>query len=69
MVLKPFSIPDYMNAIGLLNRREIEARLLAPLLEALSAEYGREEILELTRKVIGEIAPSRVSTWQKCGEE
>jgi len=56
MVLKPFSIPDYMNAIGLLNRREIEARLLAPFLEALSAEYGREEILELTRKVIREIA-------------
>ena len=48
--------PDYMNAVGLLNRREIEARLLAPLLDALSAEFGRERVLEIMRKVIQEIA-------------
>lgn len=47
---------DYMNAVGLLNRREIEARMLAPLLEALSAEFERERVWEIVRKVIQEIA-------------
>jgi predicted ArsR family transcriptional regulator len=48
--------PDYMNAVGLLNRREIEARLLAPLIAALSAEFGRERVWEIVSKVIEEIA-------------
>ncbi len=53
----PFSAPpDYLNAVGLLNRREIEARLLAPLIEAFSAELGRERVLEIIRRVIQEIA-------------
>jgi hypothetical protein len=51
------SIPvDYMNVVGLLNRREIEARILAPLLEALCAEFDREKVWEITRKVIQDIA-------------
>ena len=48
--------PDYMNAVGLLNRREIEARLLAPLLEALSAEFDRQRVWEIARKVIQDIS-------------
>ncbi len=48
--------PDYMNAVGLLNRREIEARLLAPLLEALGNEFGRERIWAVVYDVIQEIA-------------
>lgn len=52
----PSPPPDYMNAVGLLNRREIEARILAPMIEALSAEFGRERILEIVRNVIQEIA-------------
>lgn len=47
---------DYMNAVGLLNRREIEARLLAPLLEALSKELGIERAREIVRQVIWETA-------------
>jgi hypothetical protein len=47
---------DYMNAVGLLNRREIEARLLSPLLVALSNEFDLERVWEITRKVIQEIA-------------
>lgn len=45
-----------MNAVGLLNRREIEARLLYPLLEALSVEIDRECVREIAHKVIQEIA-------------
>jgi len=52
----PSRPPDYMNAVGLLNRREIEARMLAPLLDALCAEFDRERVLEILRNVIQEIA-------------
>ncbi len=48
--------PEGLNAIGVLTRREIEARLLAPLLEALAQEFDRERILEITRRVIVDIA-------------
>jgi hypothetical protein len=42
--------PDTLNArIGVLTRREVEARLLAPLIEALSAEFGRERVVEIVR--------------------
>lgn len=47
---------DYMDAVGLLNRREIEARLLAPLIAALSAEFGREKVWEIISQIIQEIA-------------
>ncbi len=47
---------DYLNAVGVLNRREIEARILAPLLDALGKEFDRERVLEITRKVIQDIA-------------
>jgi hypothetical protein len=44
--------PDPLNAIGVLKRREIEARIVAPLLEALGKEFGRERVLEIARDVI-----------------
>lgn len=47
---------DRLNAIGVLARREIEARLLAPLLEAFSKEFGQQRVLEFTRQTIVEIA-------------
>jgi hypothetical protein len=47
---------DYMNAVGLLNRREIEARLLAPLLDVLTKELGKERAWEVIHQVIQEIA-------------
>lgn len=51
------SLPaDYMNAVGLLNRREIEARVLAPLLTALGEEFDCERVWEITHKVIRDIA-------------
>lgn len=45
-----------LNAMGVLTRREIEARLLAPLLEALGQEFGRERVLEITRQTIIQVA-------------
>jgi hypothetical protein len=45
-----------LNAMGVLTRREIEARLLAPMLAALCAEFDREHVLEIARRVIIQIA-------------
>ena len=48
--------PDRLNDIGVLRRREIEARILAPLLDALGDEFGRERVLEIAREVIVNVA-------------
>jgi hypothetical protein len=45
-----------LNAIGVLTRREIEARILAPMLAAFSAEFERERVLAIVRQVIVQIA-------------
>ena len=47
---------DNLNEIGVLKRREIEARILMPVLEALGAEFGRERVLETARRVIIDVA-------------
>ena len=48
--------PDTLNEVGVLKRREIEARILAPLIGAFAAEFGRERVLEIARRVIVQIA-------------
>jgi hypothetical protein len=48
--------PDRLNEIGVLRRREIEARLLIPLLQALGDELGWEQVLQVTREVICKVA-------------
>lgn len=48
--------PDTLNDIGVLKRREIEARMLMPLIEALGKEFGREKVLEIVRQTIITIA-------------
>ncbi len=48
---------DTLNArIGVLTRREVEARMLAPLIEALGAEFGRERVIAVVRDTIVRIA-------------
>ena len=47
----PGTIPsDTLNEIGVLKRREIEARILAPLINAFAAEFGRERVIEIARQ-------------------
>lgn len=47
---------DPLNAIGVLKRREIEARVVGPLLEALGEEFGRERVQEVAGDTIVQIA-------------
>lgn len=53
------SRPDTLNDVGVLKRREIEARIVAPLLDRLGEEFGRERVLELAREVVVEVAQSQ----------
>lgn len=48
--------PDTLNDVGVLKRREIEARIVAPLLERLGEEFGAERVYELAREVVVEVA-------------
>ncbi len=45
-----------LNRIGVLQRREIEARILAPVLEALGQAYGNDAVLEIAGNAIAGIA-------------
>src|SRR4051812_34986327 len=48
--------PDRLNEVGVLIRREIEARVILPLLEAFAGEFGEERVLEIARSVIVTLA-------------
>jgi hypothetical protein len=47
---------DDLNAMGVLTRREIEARILAPMLAAFYSEFERTRVMEIARQVIVQIA-------------
>ena len=53
----PAAPPDTLNArIGVLTRREVEARILAPLIDALGDAFGREAVIAVVREAILRIA-------------
>ena len=48
---------DNLNAqIGVLTRREVEARILAPMLDAMGEAFGRERVIQVMRDTIIRIA-------------
>ena len=51
--------PDTLNEIGVLRRREIEARIVAPLIERFGQEFGHERVVELAREVVIEVAQTQ----------
>ena len=49
--------PDTLTQdIGVLKRREVEARILAPVVEAMAEAFGREEVMAVLKKTIVNIA-------------
>lgn len=48
--------PDTLNDVGVLKRREIEARIIAPLLERFGQEFGSDRVYELAAEVIVDVA-------------
>jgi len=53
---EPHSHPDDGPRLSLLAQREIEARIVGPLIHAFRAELGEEKTLALVRGVIAELA-------------
>lgn len=52
--------PDTLNArIGVLTRREVEARILAPIIDALGDAFGREDVIAVVRDAIIRIAQAQ----------
>ena len=54
--------PDTLNDVGVLKRREIEARILAPIIDRLGDEFGQERVRELAAEVIVDVAKSQGAT-------
>jgi hypothetical protein len=55
MIDDPASV-ERLNAVGILIRREIEARILAPVIDALADEIGRDQVIAVVRQVVIDIA-------------
>ena len=50
-------LPDTLTQrIGILTRREVEARIVAPLLDALGERFGNDAVIETVSQAIAEIA-------------
>lgn len=47
---------DRLNQVGVLTRREIEAQILAPVIDALGREFGRARVLDVVGEAIIAIA-------------
>ncbi len=47
---------ESINDVPLILRREIEARILAPFVDALGQRFGREPVVEILRETITNIA-------------
>lgn len=48
--------PDTLNDVGVLRRREIEARIVAPLIERFAAEFGADRVNQVAREVVVDVA-------------
>ena len=48
--------PDTLNEVGVLKRREIEARIIGPFVDALAQEFDRERVLAILSETIINIA-------------
>jgi hypothetical protein len=59
---------ERLNAGGVLVRREIEARILAPVIDALAREFPRERIIEIVRSVIIDIAREQGRALAESGD-
>jgi hypothetical protein len=67
-------LPDTLTQrIGVLNRREVEARILSPVIDALGERFGREQVIDIVKETIIKIAREQgealSQTMGGCGSE
>ena len=53
---KPMPADELNAKLGVLTRREVEARILIPVINALGNAFGRDEVLAIVRDTIVDIA-------------
>ena len=53
---EPMPTDDLNAKIGVLTRREVEARILSPVIEALGESVGRDQVLPVVQRTIVKIA-------------
>jgi len=53
---KPLLEDDLNAKLGVLTRREVEARILIPVIDALGDAFGRDDVLAVVRETIVRIA-------------
>jgi predicted hydrocarbon binding protein len=53
---KPMPADELNAKLGVLTRREVEARILIPVINALGDSFGRDEVLAIVRDTIVNIA-------------
>jgi hypothetical protein len=53
---KPAPLDNLNTKIGVLTRREVEARILSPVIEALGESFGRDQVLSVVQRTIVKIA-------------
>ena len=53
---KPMPADELNAKLGVLTRREVEARILIPVINALGDAFGRDEVLAIVRDTIVKIA-------------
>ena len=53
--------------IGVLNRRETEARILVPFIESLSKTFGKAEVTEILSKTIKDLSRKQGRSFSKIG--
>ena len=58
-----------LNRIGVLKRREIEARISSRLVDALSRKFDREKVLQIARETIVGIAMDQGRLLVQIGED
>ena len=68
------TFPDTLTQrIGVLARRETEARILTPIIDALGREFGRDEVIKVVSDTIVEIAQQQgaelTQTMGGCGSK
>ncbi|MFK7847726.1 MAG: L-2-amino-thiazoline-4-carboxylic acid hydrolase [Rhodothermales bacterium] len=65
------STDDLSQRLGVLTRREVEARIMAPVLEALGEKFGDEEVRDVVKQTVIDIAKKQgaelANTLGGCG--
>ncbi len=68
--MNPEPPPDTLNEkVGVLTRREIEARLLKPFVAALGERFGKADVQEVLAEVVRAAARESGSAMQTQGEQ